>query len=1321
MNKYQTISQYGVYINRPPSTLYNPNDSNIDSGQNHLIYDDGSTKIPANQQYFSQLSSVFQPNRPDPGIILMQKYKGTLIAPNATNLRGRNVNPYQPRYYAFSEFRAYDYWNSAKVFVKNGQSLEGGRSTRNGEYLTGHPFVVYEDIFPCNKITIQVQDHISVPAEFSVQVLKETSPNVYEWKVIYGRSKSIENGFNNGKLNLYFDSETSSWVKVLPNTDIGRYLVDDISTLDDSDPTEFELIKGIRIVVHKMSVVNVGTPPRRHRAALELLEISPRLEVNLSNYTESFNFNTTLGDNSSFGLPVGSLVSSDGSISISNEDGVFLLSGKLSKLNMLSPDVKFMFYQIVNDGASDKAVPLKVMYSNEWNISQDYSVSVGLEDGFKFLRETSAPDLLLQSPQGQRLSVIVLFLLDNVGITDYVFEKTSNDADGQDIFIRSFFSKREQTVAEVLEELAVATQCSIYFDCLGKLKVMTKERLTSQVRRRESEVDSQGTDFWMILDEDYGDSENRPAEFNFINSYTANVSSYTETQLSPVTEGNIVYHVYGPRKQPRLDQITKKIRDDLLEGTVFPASLASFNIAYNTRTVWRAEDETENATLGAANLIEDLPEVRLKNIFNSTIVASNEDQAVRKMYSQGSSEQKKSMIIKLDKNEGLLIGPYQGTVLIGTEYIKYNGKLLRFSFGTSTEPSYVKILFSQEEVDQEIRNMKPGGSITFIGLVVDVKFRLRKQVDEGYEYRVIGDGRAKLGSSLQKHNAFTEDRTGLDESFKYGITLGGTNNKNHPVPRTSVKNNFLDRVKYRSAKRILAKKGLALDRDLTQSYLGFLKMEGRNNQKDRDLYNKLYKGELKPKEIKDLNTETDKKVPGKKFDDFVLFDGERSIYGQRIDVRFKPNIISTRVRLFSPRRKTKNEYLHAETVSSIAGIAFGVNQRGEGYYLEAEGISSGKGSIEKDSYRTNLRFYKVFLEKNSKGEFVYTPKLLLTAPVGAYVTENVDVQIIKGVDGNVDPFFDLSIVIEYPKEGEGVRYTIRYGDTRIGRFVESKKEAIDGNAVALFVRGDSQAIFEYVSAAQRPVKSGDIALFKGFNRIDDRIKSGIIPINEQFLYKTDNFKHYFNDFAKLVREVKDLDVRFEYPSYISRLIDVSEVSGDYMIKKYSATPFGAKIVVMNTSPGPIILTESSNTPLYVVAVALEELSTGTVTMDDFIDKVEEKRNVDILDREKNKLVFGSQSFTIDSQYMQSISQARRLMNWIVKNCSRPRIKMNLEIFANPLLELGDKVRIYDKSRGYNEDNPYFGNRTFVISAISYGVNESGPTMNVEILEVGEGQ
>jgi hypothetical protein len=77
------------------------------------------------------------------------------------------------------------------------------------------------------------------------------------------------------------------------------------------------------------------------------------------------------------------------------------------------------------------------------------------------------------------------------------------------------------------------------------------------------------------------------------------------------------------------------------------------------------------------------------------------------------------------------------------------------------------------------------------------------------------------------------------------------------------------------------------------------------------------------------------------------------------------------------------------------------------------------------------------------------------------------------------------------------------------------------------------------------------------------------------------------------------------------------------------------------------------------------------------------------------------------------------MKWILKNCSNQRFKISLEMFPNPLIELGDKVRVFSSDRGYNMDNSIFSNSVFIVSEINRSVSEEGPSMKVTLIQVGE--
>jgi hypothetical protein len=1326
MNKYSVLEKIGLYKLYGSETIYSAESSNIIDGNNRIVFDGNQTKKDPKSEYFSQLASVFKPNRPDPGIVYIQKFDGLEYSPSILNIRVSNLSTASARFYPVSEDKPFDYFNSAKVLgidpIAGVDRKMIGVTNYWGTISDVNPFAVYEEDVICNKIVIKVQNHVSIPSAFSVDILVSGS-----WIQIYDvpSSSAVLNNpnavasssddFKSGKLELYLQSN-GTWSKTISR-------LTDFDELISNSPTQFKRIKGVRFRLHSM--VNVYQRNSK-KASLELIEISPRLEADVTNYVESFNINSSIGDSTNFGLPVGTVVSGAGGVTLSNEEGQFLFASILSTSKMLNEDVKFTFYQKVYVPEENETfnIPLGVMYSNQWNIEEDYSVSVNLEDGMKYLRQLSCPDFMISSYAA--LSAIILMILDNVGVTGLEFKKSSDSIqnDKEDTVIKNFFCKKEQTVAEVFEQLAVSTQCSMFYDVAGKLNVLTKERLTQNANIAQSVGPSeqeleQKTDFWFVMDENIISSDD---EYPYISgSYTANVVSLVEEKVNPITDGDITYHFYGPRKDPLLNTLAdtkKNILDQLLIDQFPLNSLAFSNFDYGTTIMWQPSDDNL-AVLGAANIIKDVYPYRLKDIFTTVYTAYNEEDAIKQMYSsQDTASARQSLIIYMDPNEGFTIPDYEGYVLIDSEYIKYKGKLF---YVASTAGVYgPQIIFTEEEFFELKAKIKKGDSISFRGLVVEVKFRITGKSNDKYLYRVIGDGRGKFSSSPARHYSVVEESDGIEPEDRFKLTLGESANSNTPGNlEATTKFNFAEKIKYKSAKKLLG----TLPKDTLDTYLGFLKISGPTApQKDRDALESIISASSSKRivdKLNDINDQTDNDVPGD-FDDFIYLEGEKNIYGQKITLPFAPNVISTRMRLYSPRKKINDNQEIMSTNSSIAGIGFGINSNNEGYFLEVESAGSGKEYLANEAFLNNLRFYKISLKKDKDGKIKYTPNELLKASVGGFTVFDTSGQVIKTDNQVLDAVFELEIRIKQYQNA--MKYTIYYGDHKIGSYTESIGDAVGINSqnVCMFVRNDSQAIYEYIMAAAKPFQDDVGSYFRGEKEFEKRLEQGIIPVNKSFLFKDDknDALFYYNDFARLARQVREYDVRFSTPALTSALLDISNVNPQYLIKKYNPTPFGAKLVVANISGGAVTLGADRSLPLYIVGIALEELSTGVVTAKEMYEKTEEDK-LRQTDRERNIAIYGDQTFSLDSQYIQTSSQARSMMSWVLKYCNRQRIKLSMEVFENPLIELGDKVKIFDKSRGYYIDNTNFGNKTFVVSSISRSVNPSGPSMSITLTEVGE--
>jgi hypothetical protein len=261
--------------------------------------------------------------------------------------------------------------------------------------------------------------------------------------------------------------------------------------------------------------------------------------------------------------------------------------------------------------------------------------------------------------------------------------------------------------------------------------------------------------------------------------------------------------------------------------------------------------------------------------------------------------------------------------------------------------------------------------------------------------------------------------------------------------------------------------------------------------------------------------------------------------------------------------------------------------------------------------------------------------------------------------------------------------------------------------------------------AQKPSRGATAQQYFESSRTTDfphdyeQYMKGTINPNLQKMFQNEKLKRLYLDFARTVREVKKYFVRYETPSISSKIIDISSVNPKYMIYgKPQLTSYGGDLIVANASKEPITLGSEDYLPLYITGTIVEELSTGNVNLKDFYQKIEND-GLKTTDLAFNKSVYGDKTFNVDSELIQNIDQSNKMLRWIISNCSRERLNIKLEIFANPLLELGDKVKIFSKARGYYKNNPEFGEKTFVISDISYSVEEKASKMNISLIEVGE--
>lgn len=377
------------------------------------------------------IETITEPLRPSKGINKARINYGTLSDSYNT--------PSMPRFYVASLEDKYKYWTSPTA------------SDVVGNIGNVAPKVIYNTSVKTNKIVVGVENTWASPVTWSIQ----TTPDGVTWQT----ASSAPVIGNDGRAILYWNG--GSWSSTKP-----------------ASQTATTNIRGIRVVVTRLGG-GIGLDGRPVQARLRngaivntsgggsyfsLIEISARLEVDLTDNIINTSDTFDGGDVNQI-TPVGTITSNVSSVSLWNGDNA--LSNSLNGL--LEPNVKFNLEYLYHIGAQVYPVQQSSMYTESWREGSDSTLSVDLSDGSKYLKE-----IYPREAKYEKVTVaqIVYRLLDSVGFTDY---NIVNHGYLNDFRIPVFWVDGTETVWEVFDQLATATQSLIYFDAWGRLNVKTRE------------------------------------------------------------------------------------------------------------------------------------------------------------------------------------------------------------------------------------------------------------------------------------------------------------------------------------------------------------------------------------------------------------------------------------------------------------------------------------------------------------------------------------------------------------------------------------------------------------------------------------------------------------------------------------------------------------------------------------------------------------------------------------------------------------------------------------------------------------------------------
>lgn len=1071
---------------------------------------------------------------------------------------------------------------------------------------------------------------------------------------------------------------------------------------------EFANIEGLRVVVNTMN---------KFDSIFDLIELSPRLAVDLTDKVTSFSINKSASDLGVSGLPVGQLLASTGSLEIFDFDQAFFKENTNSIIaNYTSQNIQIKLYEIVVDAnGSDFFVPIKTMYSEGFpSISNsNRQVSLTLRDLFFYFESLTAPQILIQNAS---VSYAVSLLLDAAGFSNYVFLR--NEGEDEDI-IPYFFVQPDVTIAEVLNNIARSAQAAMFFDEYNNFIVMSKNYIMPTPEERATDIVLRGTkDF-----EKSGITRNSRME-----SSLTNIVGIASQDNEVFNDGTITYSTrYIQRSFSSIRQAS--LVDRSKTWIYKPVLLWEVSATENTRSVNDEVSQQSAYALAAiplaSNLSEDVPSVSDHTAINNII----------------------------DLGEGVYwLTRYNGYFYANGEIIKYDAVQFSIPGLSATELAASNSdgddvwISSIREYQKYFSKIPFNGKMYPTGLVrvySEPNYETVFDITRLANGAVSKHGRGQFGTEIVSHQAGLSDYWTSDESIR-GIKMDS---------KYLFGNTELD------LETAVGPAGIDNSRAREITRTGLIKNFFASEFAEEINTNPTYPATVQSSALVMNGTSFNAVTNPINFVSYVykpLAPLEKSFkhFGTRLRVVGK--VVDSKIAgQTASGQSTYFTVTDARTDQSVAiaggsgGLAVMVNpETNNGYYFELAALTAiNIADYENDENINNMFFYKIKQQAGDDGSLDAIPEKLWSGAGNILVDDGKFAgQSRLSTEANPTVY---DIAIEYQEIGEARRFFL-YVNGIIVAIVDDPDPLPIFNNMAVFIRGSAKCMFENIYALtdnysqnttfslETPVSAvfgGDeISASKSFQRY---AMSGLV----QSTYlagisssEPPKYNIYFEEFGTIMREAAYFDVRYDkaFPALSAKISPTFNRTKGYTISGFTAGAYGAEFLVFNNTDSLLNLDSTSGNYLRIQGVTFTQQSDHELSVDEYFEKIgnlsdpeisedvvvlpPEKFKEDYRDIKLSRLTQGKKSFSIDAPYIQSHDNAENLMFWLSQKIMRPRKSVGVEVFGMPTLQLGDVVQVdFASQEGVREIAPI--DSRFVVYSIDYSRSPSGPKMTAYLSEV----
>jgi hypothetical protein len=1047
---------------------------------------------------------------------------------------------------------------------------------------------------------------------------------------------------------------------------------------------EFDFINGVRLVVETMNKVD---------SVFDLIELSPRLAVDLSDKVMDFNVKKSAGDLGTDGLPVGQLLASSGTIKLFDYDQAFNENNADSIiLNYITNNIQIKFYDIiVNVDGYDYFVPIKTLYSEGFPkiTSTDRTVELVLRDMFFYLESITAPQTLATNAS---LSYAVSLLLDSIGFSNYVFKRTSNE---QELIIPYFYVEPDKTVAQVLNDLAISSQSAMFFDEYNNFVMMSKNYIMPLETDR-------GIDLTL-----YGSEDNA----------LANIVDIASQDKVVFNDGKITYNTryiqktYGSIKQASMVDIDKT-------WIYKPVLLWEVAASENTKSTNDQVGNQSSYVLGAiplnSDLTEAVPSVSNHQVINNTIDLG---EGVYWLTRNSGYFYANSEVIKYDAVQYNISGVGNVWISSAQEYQEYFSKI---SFNGKIYPTGLIRIYSEPNYE-----------------VIDGIFKFK-------DGPVAKHGRAQFGTNAVYHNAGinsywsnNDNVRGCEMNSDYLFTL---NDQSNPSVSYQVAAAGVNNVLAKKSTRNGIIKNFLSSTYLTESTVNTMQATKTGTIQSSAL---ILNGP-------DFST-TESPIGFLSYvykpltNKFKHFGTRMRIVGkiENNEVRGQTPIGSNTYYVVTGTTPDQN----INVSGGSGGLAVMLNpETNNGYYFEIIALTANNVNNYSNTYDNlhNIIFYKIGKDPSSSKA---VPIKLWGGLSNIVVDDGKFTGQYRMVGEQNPTVYDLAV--EYQDIGT-IRRFFLYLNNKLVATVDDDKPLPIYNNMAIFTRGSSRCMFENVYAltnnySQNTVFSLDtptlsaiddseINANESFSKyamsgiVQSTFLSGISPSEPP------KYNMYFDEFGTIMREASYFNIRYDkaYPALYAKLSPTFNRIKGYTVSGFRAGSYGAEFLIFNATDTALSLDETTGNYLRIQGVTFTQQSQNELTVDKYYGKHSDFTNTSFTnvqlvksplkyssnyeDIKVSRLTYGKKDFTLDTPYIQTPDDADTLMGWIISKISKPRKSIGVKIFSMPTIQLGDIVNIsYKDSDGI--DQIASESTRFLVYNMDYSKNLSGPEMTIYLSEV----